>query len=62
MVSITLEDGDRLDWALKTFKKRVLRAGVLQDLRRKRYYEKPSAARQRKAAEALRRKRNNRSR
>ena len=55
MIEVTLEEGDRLDWALKAFKKKMVRSGILKDLRRKRLYEKPSVARQRKAAEARRR-------
>jgi small subunit ribosomal protein S21 len=55
MIEIIIEDGDRLDWALKAFKKKIQRAGVLRDLRKKRYYEKPSEARARKAAAAKRR-------
>jgi small subunit ribosomal protein S21 len=57
MVEVKLDEGDRLDWALKTFKKKVLKSGVLKDLRRKRHYVKPSEARQLKAAAARRRSR-----
>ena len=57
VVEVKLDDVDRIEWALKTFKKKVQRAGVLQDLRRKRHYVKPSEARQQKAAAARRRKR-----
>ena len=57
MIEIQLSDDDRLDWALKSFKKRVQKAGILADLRRKRHYTKPSEARQLKAANARRRRR-----
>jgi small subunit ribosomal protein S21 len=57
MVEMNLTDADRLDWALKAFKRKVQRAGVLQDLRRKRHYVKPSEARQIKSKAARRRKR-----
>ena len=57
MVEIHLEESDRLDWALKAFKRKVLRSGILKDVRRKRHYVKPSEARQLKAAAARRRKR-----
>lgn len=57
MIEVMLEEGDRIDWALKTFKKKVLRAGVLKDLRKKRHHVKPSEARQLKAKEARRRAR-----
>ncbi len=55
MVEVTLEEGDRVDWALKTFKRKVQRAGVLKDLRKKRHYVKPSEAREMKAKAARRR-------
>ena len=57
MIEVRLEEGDRLDWALKAFKKKMQRSGILKDLRRKRFYVKPSEARQLKAAAARRRKR-----
>ncbi len=56
MVELELNEGDRIDWALKSFKRKVQRAGVLKDLRRKRHYIKPSEARQLKAKAARRRK------
>jgi small subunit ribosomal protein S21 len=57
MVEVTIAESDKLDWALKTFKKKMLRSGILKDLRKKRFYVKPSEARQRKSAEARRRRR-----
>jgi len=56
MVELQLDEADRLEWALKAFKKKVQKAGILKDLRRKRHYVKPSEARQQKAAAARRRK------
>ena len=55
MVEVHLADGDRIDAALRVFKKKVQRAGVLQDLRRRRHYVKPSEARARKSEAAQRR-------
>ena len=57
MVEVQLGEGDRIEAALRVFKKKVQRAGVLQDLRRKRHYVKPSEARQLKSAAAQRRAR-----
>ena len=57
MIEITIEEGDRLDWALKAFKRRIAKAGILKDLRRRRHYVKPSEARQLNAAAARRRRR-----
>ncbi len=62
MVEVILSDDDRIDFALKAFKRKVQRAGILKELRQKRYYLKPSAARQLKAAAARRRRRTKRPR
>ena len=45
MPEVHLEDTDRLDWALKVFKRQMQNAGILLELRRRRHYIKPSAAR-----------------
>jgi small subunit ribosomal protein S21 len=42
---IHLAENDRLDWALKTFKRRMMDSGILRELRKRRHYVKPSAAR-----------------
>ena len=58
MPEVHLDATDRLDWALKTFKKKVQKAGIFAAVRRKRHYVKPSEARQlkSKAAERARHK------
>ena len=56
MIEIKLEETVRLDWALKAFKKRVLKAGILKELRRKRHYVKPCEARAMKAKASRRRR------
>jgi small subunit ribosomal protein S21 len=56
MIEVRLAEGDRIEWALKAFKKKVQKSGLMKDLRRHRHYVKPSEARQRKAAEARQRK------
>ncbi|HEU4641489.1 MAG TPA: 30S ribosomal protein S21 [Gemmatimonadaceae bacterium] len=55
MVEVVIGENDRLDVVLKQFQRKVIRAGVLKDIRRKRFYEKPSEARQRKAGAARQR-------
>jgi len=45
------------DIGLRKFKKACERAGILQDIRRKEFYEKPTAKRKRKKAEAIARTR-----
>jgi small subunit ribosomal protein S21 len=57
MTQVILEENDRVEWALKTFRRKVQRSGILRDLRNKRYYVKPSTARRLKAAAARRRRR-----
>jgi small subunit ribosomal protein S21 len=46
-----------VDWALKAFKRKVQRAGILTEVRRRRHYVKPSEARQLKSEAAQRRAR-----
>lgn len=55
MIQITLDEGDRLDWALKAFKRKVMKDGLFKELRRRRHYVKPSEARQLKSEAARRR-------
>jgi small subunit ribosomal protein S21 len=57
MVEVQLAEGDRIEWALKAFKRKVMRSGILKDLRSRRHYVKPSEARQLKSAAARRRER-----
>ena len=57
MIEITLADGDRIEWALKAFKRKVITSGLLKELRRRRHYTKPSEARQLKSEAAQRRAR-----
>ena len=54
MPEIQLTETDRLDWALKTFKRQVQKSGILRELRRRRHHVKPSAARQMKMKAAER--------
>lgn len=54
MPEIKLEESDRIDWALKTFKRQMQKSGILRELRRRRHYVKPSEARQLKSKAAHR--------
>jgi small subunit ribosomal protein S21 len=56
-MEIILGDDDRLDWALKSFRRKMARAGILAEVKRRRHYLKPSVAKRLKTAEAERRKR-----
>lgn len=57
MPEIHLDETDRIEWALKAFKREVLKAGIMRELRRRRHHVKPSEARQLKS-KAARRARN----
>jgi small subunit ribosomal protein S21 len=57
MIEVQLSEGDRVDAALRTFKRKVQRAGILAEVRRRRHYLKPSVAKQLKSAAARRRAR-----
>ncbi|HEX9692356.1 MAG TPA: 30S ribosomal protein S21 [Gemmatimonadales bacterium] len=60
MAEVILGEGDHVEWAIKTFRRKVQKAGILKDLRAKRFYVKPSLARRRKAEQAKRRRRRQR--
>ena len=54
MPAIELNETDRIEWALKSFKRLMQRSGILRELRRRRHYVKPSEARQMKSKAAQR--------
>jgi small subunit ribosomal protein S21 len=56
--ALTVVVDDRgVESALRTFKKLVMREGLLKDLKRHEHYEKPGDRRRRKTREAIRRRR-----
>ena len=57
MTEVVIHDDESFERALKRFKKKCEKAGILSDLRKHRHYEKPSERRAREAAEAVRRAR-----
>jgi small subunit ribosomal protein S21 len=60
MIEVQLEESERIEMALRKFKKKVQKAGILKELRRTQHYTKPSEERQLKAAAARRRGRGRR--
>ena len=58
-IEIKLKEGERIDNALRRFRKAVEKSGVMQELRRREFFEKPSIKRKRKQAAS--RKRNKRN-
>ena len=55
-MEVTLSDSDRLEYVLKKFRRQITKAGLFQDMKRKRFYESPGAQRRRKDKAAERRK------
>lgn len=52
---IKVKDNEPFEIALKRFKKQVEKAGILTELRRREFYDKPSVRRKKKAAAAHKR-------
>ena len=55
MPSVRVKENEYFDAALRRFKRACEKAGVLTELRRREYYEKPTQERKRKAAAAVKR-------
>jgi len=56
MSEIRVGENESLDQALKRFKRKCAKAGVLQEIRKREHYEKPSVKRKKKAEAARKRK------
>ena len=52
---LEVEVRDSLEKAMKILKQKMSKEGILQELKRRRFYEKPSVKRKRKSKEAQRR-------
>ena len=55
MPSVRIKENEPFDIALRRFKRSCEKAGVLADVRRREFYEKPTWERKRKAAAAVKR-------
>ena len=55
MPSVKLRDNEPFDIAMRRFKRACEKAGVLTELRRREFYEKPTQERKRKKAAAVKR-------
>ncbi len=60
MPGIVVGSSESIDSALKRFKKQVERAGVVSEVRKREYYEKPSQKRKKKVLAAIKRMRKSR--
>lgn len=55
MVGIIIGENESLDRALKRFKKKYERAGILKEYKKRTFYLKPSVRKKMKTAKAIRR-------
>ncbi|MGV6852596.1 MAG: 30S ribosomal protein S21 [bacterium] len=55
MPLVKVRENEPFDYALRRFKRSCEKAGVLSEMRRREYYEKPTQERKRKAAAAVKR-------
>ena len=62
MPQVKLKEGEPVDVAIRRFKRSCEKAGLLTELRRREFYEKPTAERKRKQAAAVKRYQNKLSR
>jgi small subunit ribosomal protein S21 len=53
--SVRVKENEPFEVALRRFKRSCEKAGVLSEVRRREYYEKPTTERKRKAAAAVKR-------
>jgi small subunit ribosomal protein S21 len=53
--AVRIRDNEHFDAALRRFKRACEKAGILTELRRREYYEKPTQERKRKKAAAVKR-------
>ena len=55
MPMVKLKENEPFDVALRRFKRSCEKAGILAEVRRREFYEKPTSVRKRKAASAVKR-------
>ena len=55
MPSVKVKDNEPFDVALRRFKRSCEKAGILSEVRRREFYEKPTQERKRKHAAAVKR-------
>lgn len=56
MSQVKVKDNESLDSALRRFKRQTSRDGVIQEVRKREHYEKPSVKRKKKSEAARKRK------
>ncbi|HLT25606.1 MAG TPA: 30S ribosomal protein S21 [Zeimonas sp.] len=55
MPTVRVKENEPFDVALRRFKRTIEKAGIITELRAREFYEKPTAARKRKKAAAVKR-------
>lgn len=61
MIVVKAQPGDTTDSLIRKFSKKVLAEGLLQELKKKEFYQKPAEVRKEKRKEMLRRRRSPRT-
>ena len=56
MSQVKVKENETLDSALRRFKRQTSRDGIIQEVRKREHYEKPSVARKKKSEAARKRK------
>ena len=56
MAEVQVQPGESIESALKRFKKKIQKAGILSEIKRREHYLKPSVKKKRKAEAARKRK------
>ena len=59
MSRVEVKENESLDSALRRFKRSCAKQGILQEIRKREHYEKPSVKRKKKSEAARKRKYNN---
>jgi len=54
--NVTIRDGEDFDRVLKRFIKKCEKDGLLTELRKRRFYEKPSVKKRRKSIESIKKR------
>jgi len=59
MPSVKIRNNESFDVGLRKFKRECEKAGIIPEIRKREFYEKPTAIKKRKAAAALKREARN---
>ncbi len=57
MIIVKVEEGETIDRALKRFKRRIEKSGIMREVRERQFYKKPSEVRREILAKAIYRNR-----